>query len=95
VVPSPRPGTGGYLSSVVAISASDVWAVGGYYDDSESLWENLIVHWNGSRWDIVPSPSPGTYTNALTDVVALAPNDVWAIGQHASGAGLLTLDRTE
>ena len=75
VVASPKPGTGGSLGGVDAASASDVWSAGSYYDDAEDLWETLAVHWNGSSWSVVPTPSPGTYGNALGSVAVIAPND--------------------
>jgi len=44
----------------------------------------LIEHWDGQQWSVVPSPSPGTQDNTLSSVTALAPNDVWAVGQDGS-----------
>ena len=91
VVPSPRPGTGGMLGGVDAVSPSDIWSAGSYYDEQEGLWETLIAHWNGTAWSVVPSPSPGTYTNALGGVAVVSANDVWAVGSYSSGGGVLTL----
>src|SRR5204862_2497516 len=63
------------LYGVTAVSATDVWAVGGGpYGDT------FIDHFDGSAWSIVPSPS---VSGALYGVAAVAPNDVWAVG----GAG--------
>jgi hypothetical protein len=82
IVPSPNPG--GYynrLDGVVASAANDVWAAGSYgYPAGSSVDQTLVLHWNGSVWSIVPSPSPGASYNALRDITALAPNDVWAVG---------------
>jgi len=91
VVPSPKPGTGGMLGGVDAASAADVWAAGSYYNESEGFWETLITHWNGSTWSEVPSPSPGTYTNALGGVAVVSANDAWVVGSYSSGGGVLTL----
>jgi len=46
----------------------------------------LIEHWNGSRWSIVPSPSPGG-DSLLKGVAAVSANDAWAVGSSASVAG--------
>jgi hypothetical protein len=74
------------LNSVVALSPSDVWAVGfkstragsGEGDDT------FTVHFDGTKWTHVRSPSPlHTFNidqNWLTAVTAIASNDVWAVG---------------
>jgi hypothetical protein len=69
-----------YLNSVTAISATDAWAVG-YYLDASLVRRNLIVHWNGAEWAVVPAPNPGAYQNMLSGVHGLAPDDVWAVGE--------------
>ena len=82
------PSSGGdALNAVAAISSRDVWAVGGrlfagsgYHPPSNPL----ILHWDGTRWSTVPSPSTGHATE-LDGVVALAANDVWAVGAFDVG----------
>ena len=49
---TPRPSR---LFGVHALSASNVWAVGEYFDGS--IDKTLIVHWDGSAWTQVPSPN--------------------------------------
>jgi hypothetical protein len=46
------------LRGVSAVAPNDVWAAGHY--DGPSAWHTLTMHWNGSSWAIVPSPSPGS-----------------------------------
>ena len=41
---------------MAATSASNAWAVGGYGSILAS--KTLIVHWNGTAWKQVPSPTP-------------------------------------
>jgi hypothetical protein len=81
IVPSPSPGTFGInaLYGVAAIAANDVWAVGSFTNLSEYS-KTLILHWNGSSWTQVPSPNAPGVNNGLYGVVALGPNDVWAVG---------------
>jgi len=71
------------LSGVAARAPNDAWAVGataqpGYID------QTLIEHWDGSSWSIVSSPSVEStrYANALTSVVAFAPNVAFAAGSY-------------
>jgi hypothetical protein len=73
------------LHSVAAVSANDVWAVG----TAGSPYGPLIVHWDGSYWEIVPPPA-GTEDGQLQDIVAIAANDIWAVGSNGRG-GTLTL----
>ncbi|MGH2637289.1 MAG: hypothetical protein ACRDHU_14250, partial [Actinomycetota bacterium] len=87
VIPSPNPtpplSGGGPVSNelygVAAVSANDVWAVGTSVDFGAG--QTLIVHWNGSAWSVVPSPSPGEF-GWLRSVSAVSANDVWAVGTH-------------
>src|SRR5262249_41152282 len=59
-VTSPNPGGASYnndLLGVDAASANDAWAVGSYYNGV--VTRALILHWNGSTWLPISSPSPG------------------------------------
>lgn len=74
------------LQGVAAIAANDVWAVG-YSNDGMSGYRTLTEHWNGTSWSMFPTPNPGSpNTNYLYGVAAVATNDVWAVGEYASGA---------
>ena len=72
-----------FLRSVTAINQSDVWAVGQLPHDSEGDY-TYAVHFDGSSWTQVPTPSPlqrrTSDQNWLTSVTALASDDVWAAG---------------
>ena len=39
------------------------------------------------QWGVVPSPNPGSYANALSSVVVLAADNVWAVGNQNDGGG--------
>jgi hypothetical protein len=86
ILPSPSPGTFGIneLNAVAAISPTDVWAVGSSTDVG-AYAETLIEHWNGATWSVVPSPNVSGENNGLYDVVAIAANDVWAVGYRGIG----------
>lgn len=70
------------LHASVAISATDVWAVGGFNDDTSTLAE----HWNGSTWQVVATPNPPQSNASLKTVSAVSSTDVWATGATALGA---------
>ena len=72
---SPNPG----LYGVTAISPSDVWAVGAVSTAAYTN-RNLVVHWNGTSWSIVPSPNGYYGKNSLANVAATSAYDVWAVG---------------
>jgi hypothetical protein len=81
IVPSAQKGPGvNILTSVASMSSTDVWAVGAYYPAATLVGRTLIEHWNGTTWTVLPSPNDGSGDQQLRDVVALAKNDVWAVG---------------
>ncbi|AGL19072.1 hypothetical protein L083_5562 [Actinoplanes sp. N902-109] len=81
-IPGPVPAEGGSWRGVDLVSATDGWAVGfrGSAVDGKPAG-TLIARWDGSSWQRVPSPDPGTLSNRLSAVTAVAADDVWAVGQ--------------
>ena len=81
-VPSPSPGQDSELFSVRIVSAHNAWAVGFTGHSRRSSQKTLILHWNGMRWERVPSPSPGRAgsDDDLFSVTATSPRDAWAVG---------------
>jgi hypothetical protein len=76
---------------VSADSANDAWAVGYYNTNGTNPLptDSLILHWNGSSWKKVPSPSPGGTAGltSLDGVHAVSANDAWAVGTYTEGTG--------
>ena len=68
-----------FLFGVSADATNDVWAVGFTGPENDSS-RTLVMHYDGTKWKTVPSPSVGSGASELNGVVALAPNDVWASG---------------
>ena len=56
------------------VSATNGWAVG---------YKGTILHWNGSAWSAVTSPT----TNTLTSISMVSANDGWAVGLGATSTG--------
>ncbi|MBV9720106.1 MAG: hypothetical protein JOZ77_12365 [Candidatus Eremiobacteraeota bacterium] len=76
--------------AVAAVSPNDVWAVGDEYPNpTDSHLRQLIEHWDGASWSIVPSPNkepkgPYKLSNVLSAVTAVSADDVWAGGYWTS-----------
>jgi hypothetical protein len=86
-VPSPDPGTEATLRAVSAVSPSDIWAVGQYFDGT--ALRTLTVHWDGAAWTQVPSPNvSGTTIDNLVAVRATSATDVWAVGNYTNSSNV-------
>jgi hypothetical protein len=82
IVDSPQPGSqGDLLFAASATSPSDVWAVGDQ-QGADGRFTNLVEHFDGHRWSTVDVPNPGSTGNHFYGVTAVAPDDVWAVGQQ-------------
>jgi hypothetical protein len=79
------------LYGMVAVSDSNVWAVGTYTDASNGNNQTIIEQWNGTSWSIVTSQNPGSGNNILVGMAATSANDVWAVGGFDNGKGTKTL----
>jgi hypothetical protein len=92
IVPSPNiAGSSNVLTAITALAPDNIWAVG-YSTDSSFNNYSLSMHWNGSTWTIIPTPT--VEGDFLFSVAAVASNDVWAVGKSRpiySNARSLTL----
>jgi hypothetical protein len=66
-----------FLFGASADATNDAWAVG--FHGSDNIGTSAM-HWDGTTWKSVPTPNAGEGTNKLNAVLALAPNNVWAVG---------------
>jgi hypothetical protein len=76
--PNPAPGGNSALEGIAAISANDIWAVGGLFGPSKTLTE----HFDGTSWTVIPSPNPAQNQNDLFGVTALSDGTVAAVGHQ-------------
>ncbi len=92
VVTSPNPGGVNFsaLNGVAVVSARDIWAVGSF-SGSSGPSQTLIEHWNGERWKVVTSPSPGGNSNELNGVAVVSARDIWAVGDFSTNGPTQTL----
>jgi hypothetical protein len=89
-VPSPGGTTGGFsgLRRVACVSPASCWAVGDF-SKLHGPGFNQILHWDGRRWSLVPSPDPGGITtgsfSALLGVRCTSAGSCWAVGDYSRG----------
>ena len=80
----PSPNVGSYyndLYGVAAVAANDIWAVGSHTNIHRGE-RTLIEHWNGTSWQVVSSPNPGSDSNVLQGVAVVSASDIWAVGSY-------------
>ncbi|HEV2460207.1 MAG TPA: hypothetical protein VGS80_17765 [Ktedonobacterales bacterium] len=88
IVSSPALPTGALLggwAGVVALSATNAWAVGSFEVKNPMDDHPLIAHWDGTRWQNVVT-NPDVY-GGLDSVAAAGANDVRAAGTLMTGPG--------
>ena len=78
-----------FLDDIAGVASNDIWAVGAMDAMNGGTW-TLTMHWDGTRWTQVPSPNQPTpsgsfYSQALSAVVAVSSNNVWAVGYYRVG----------
>jgi hypothetical protein len=103
VVPSPNVGgnnsttVSNELRGVTAVSANDVWAFGDTDAFGPEKITNLVLHWDGTSWKIVPVPSPNPRHTLIDDVIAggttIPQGNLWLVGT-ADGFGTMVLNAT-
>src|SRR5207245_451177 len=42
-----------------------------------------VEHWNGTTWQVVPSPNPASAINQLLSIAVVSAHDIWAVGDRA------------
>jgi hypothetical protein len=87
------------LRGVVAVSANDVWAFGDTDAFGPEQITNLVMHWDGTKWSIVPSPDPNPrHLQIVDDVIDGGTVDpqgnLWLVGV-ADGFGSMVLTATK
>jgi hypothetical protein len=81
-IPTPNliPLGGNELLGVAATQRSNIWVVG-YDQRPGDFLEGLILHWDGTQWQVPTVPlSQFDGPEVLSGVATSAPGDVWAVG---------------
>jgi hypothetical protein len=85
LITTPNPATGlgnagSSLFAIVALSASDIWAVG-HSQNGDSTITTLTEQYSGTKWSVVPSPNPGLRgVDSLFGIARAGGNQLFAIG---------------
>ena len=90
--PTPRFQEAGinFLQGVSCVSATSCLAVGNDTGYLSNYTETLAEHWNGSKWAIVKSPNPATYSN-LAAVSCVSAKNCYAVGSAAPSGSTGTM----
>ncbi len=72
------PGNASGLVALSAASSRDVWAVGTIQVSGHD--QGSVQHWDGTRWQVVPSVNPASSDTRLLGVAAVARADAWVAG---------------
>lgn len=85
-IPSPNLYQGNHdneLWSVAALSHDDIWTVGRHLRVyAGSIIYELLEHWDGIRWTVIPGAITHDGFATLMAVAAAATNNVWAVGSY-------------
>jgi photosystem II stability/assembly factor-like uncharacterized protein len=76
----------GWIHAVAATSNNDVWVVG-----SSATFQPLILHHGPQGWAETPTPLAGDRFDVIWDIVALRPDEAWAVGAAPSADGQTAL----
>jgi hypothetical protein len=76
---SPPPRSGYQVDGFAARSAVDVWAVG-LRPGGRCQYQTLTQHWDGSAWNLIPSPSHTMVNSVLDGVTVTGAKQAWAVG---------------
>ncbi|MFI6097794.1 hypothetical protein ACIA8G_19725 [Lentzea sp. NPDC051213] len=76
----------GELTGLAVVGPNDVWATGSLFVDGGAQ-RPLTLHWDGTSWQHVSTPTVPDRPTWLSGVTAVGPNDVWAVGGSYSDGG--------
>lgn len=78
-------------NAVAGASADDVWLGGEVEQIGEGPQGAVLVHWNGSEWNWADIwPLLQSNISEILDIVAIASDDVWAVGHETVVEGTTT-----
>ena len=84
--PNPAGATNSYLQAVSCASATNCIAVG--YSSQGNKLSSLAEQWNGTKWSVMVTPSPVSWTNpALESVSCASPTSCMAVGHGRALTG--------
>ncbi|MCC6407511.1 MAG: hypothetical protein IT453_10105 [Planctomycetes bacterium] len=81
--PITQGGTGAIVYDIEVIASDDVWFFGEWIGPSKTA---LAMHYDGSSFQIVPTPYFSSSGHSIVAASALASDDIWAVGGAGDGA---------
>ncbi|MEA2575164.1 MAG: hypothetical protein QOH93_2462 [Chloroflexia bacterium] len=73
-------------------ASDDVWASGGVYGGYQATTNKARVErFDGAQWRVVYESAPATWPAKIYDLQVVAPDDVWAVGEHSGDNGFALL----
>jgi hypothetical protein len=90
---SPNPGGANFagLNSVSCTGPTACMATGGGASGEGESGFTLAESWNGTSWSLVPSPSPGSFSDELRGVSCTSPASCMAVGDFEGTGNQFTL----
>lgn len=80
IVPNLETAFDSSLVGVTAVSSNNIWGVGyRYTENTDKSMDQLLAHWDGTSWSIVPGPHIGSW-NQLQALASISPDIIWAVG---------------
>lgn len=70
----------------VAVASDGVWASGTYFDPAASVQKTLIARYDGTSWQQVAAPDPGTGDRVLGGIAAVGAH-AWTVGYDKASNG--------
>jgi hypothetical protein len=84
----PSPSMLDEMKGVFAFAENDAWAVGFYYHIPLYQYQPLIMHYDGTSWEMVDLPEHPEGSVRLEGMAATAPDDIYAAGTYATADGI-------
>lgn len=82
VLPTPSPGSNGNFLNGVSCVSPDTCTAAGEAFQSNGPTKSLVESWDGTRWSVVPSPSPGIGQTLVNGVSCAAQNACSVVGYY-------------
>lgn len=83
-VRAPQPGNTNALNAVTCVSAANCWAAGSNDTRASVRSRNEVLHWNGRRWSLVPTPKGPRVNSELLGLSCLTKASCWAVGDDGA-----------
>jgi len=80
----PQPGKTNVLNAVTCVSKTDCWAAGSNDTRASVRIRNEVLHWNGSRWSLVPTPKGPRVNSELLGISCFTKVRCWAVGDDSA-----------